>query len=123
MMSLPLNHLSYFQLKGEICAGLYGFSLFQFWPTIEKIEKIESNDWLITTSVSKSIQAKCIVIAAGAGSFVPRKLPINDIEYLEEKNILYAVRNKSILEGKKLLIVGGGDSALDWTNELSKLPM
>ncbi|MDB4860542.1 NAD(P)/FAD-dependent oxidoreductase [Alphaproteobacteria bacterium] len=87
---------------------------------VEKIEKLESNEWLILTSVNKSIQAKCIVIAAGAGSFVPRKLPIKDIEHLEEKNILYAVRNKSILEGKKLLIVGGGDSALDWTNELSK---
>ena len=72
------------------------------------------------TTVNKSIKAKCIVIAAGAGSFVPRKLPISDIAHLEEKNILYAVRNKSILEGKKLLIVGGGDSALDWTNELSK---
>ena len=87
---------------------------------VEKIEKLVSNEWLIVTSVNKSIQAKCIVIAAGAGSFVPRKLPIKDIEHLEEKNILYAVRNKSILEGKKLLIVGGGDSALDWTNELSK---
>ena len=87
---------------------------------VEKIEKLESNEWLIMTSVNKSIQAKCIVIAAGAGSFVPRKLPIKDIEHLEEKNILYAVRNKSILKGKKLLIVGGGDSALDWTNELSK---
>jgi len=87
---------------------------------VEQIEKLESNEWLLTTSVNKSIQAKCIVIAAGAGSFVPRKLPIKDIEHLEEKNILYAVRNKSILEGKKLLIVGGGDSALDWTNELSK---
>ena len=88
---------------------------------VEKIEKLESNEWLLTTSINKSIQAKCIVIAAGAGSFVPRKLPIKDIEHLEEKNILYAVRNKSILEGKKLLIVGGGDSALDWTNELSKI--
>ena len=87
---------------------------------VEKIEKLESGEWLIMTSVNKSIKAKCIVIAAGAGSFVPRKLPISDIEHLEEKNILYAVRNKSILEGKKLLIVGGGDSALDWTNELSK---
>ena len=129
---------------------------------VEKIEKLESNEWLVMTSLNqtiqakciviaagagsfvprkipikdieqfeeknilyavrnKSIQAKCIVIAAGAGSFVPRKLPIKDIERLEEKNILYAVRNKSILEGKKLLIVGGGDSALDWTNELSKV--
>lgn len=88
---------------------------------VEKIEKLESGEWLIITSVNKSIKAKCIVIAAGAGSFVPRKLPISDIAHLEEKNILYAVRNKSILEGKKLLIVGGGDSALDWTNELSKV--
>ena len=87
---------------------------------VEKIEKIESGEWLIMTSINKSIKAKCIVIAAGAGSFVPRKLPISDIAHLEEKNIFYAVRNKSILEGKKLLIVGGGDSALDWTNELSK---
>ena len=73
------------------------------------------------TSLNQTIQAKCIVIAAGAGSFVPRKIPIKDIEQFEEKNILYAVRNKSILEAKKLLIVGGGDSALDWTNELSKV--
>ena len=87
---------------------------------VEQVEKLKSNEWLLTTSVNKSIQAKCIVIAAGAGSFVPRKLPIKDIEHLEEKNILYAVKNKSILEGKKLFIVGGGDSALDWTNELSK---
>ena len=87
---------------------------------VDKIEKLESSEWLISTSLKKNIQAKCIVIAAGAGSFVPRKLPIKGIEQLEEKNILYAVRDKSILEGKKLLIVGGGDSALDWTNELYK---
>ena len=88
---------------------------------VEKIEKLESNEWLVMTSLNQTIQAKCIVIAAGAGSFVPRKIPIKDIEQFEEKNILYAVKNKSILEGKKLLIVGGGDSALDWTNELSKV--
>ena len=88
---------------------------------VEKIEKLESNEWLVMTSLNQTIQAKCIVIAAGAGSFVPRTIPIKDIEQFEEKNILYAVRNKSILEGKKLLIVGGGDSALDWTNELSKI--
>jgi thioredoxin reductase (NADPH) len=88
---------------------------------VEKIEKLESNEWLVMTSLNQTIKAKCIVIAAGAGSFVPRKIPIKDIEQFEEKNILYAVRNKSILEDKKLLIIGGGDSALDWTNELSKV--
>ena len=88
---------------------------------VEKITKLESNEWVVETSMHKKIQAKCIVIAAGAGSFVPRKIPLDNIDTLEKKNILYAVRNKSKLEGKKLLIVGGGDSALDWTNELSKI--
>ena len=88
---------------------------------VEKISKIENNEWLIETNLNKKIQAKCIVIAAGAGSFVPRKIPFENIGHLEEKNILYAVRNKSKLKGKKILIAGGGDSALDWTNELSKI--
>ena len=88
---------------------------------VEKIVKMESNEWLVETSLNKKLRAKCIVIASGAGSFVPRKIPLKNFDHLEEKNILYAVRNKSILEGKDLLIVGGGDSALDWTNELSKI--
>ena len=45
----------------------------------------------------KKIEARCIVIAAGAGSFVPRKLPLKNLENLENKNILYAIRNKSEL--------------------------
>ena len=82
---------------------------------------MESNEWLVETSLNNKIRAKCIVIAAGAGSFDPRKIPLENLDLIEEKNILYAVRNKSILEGKDLLIAGGGDSALDWTNELSKI--
>ena len=109
------------ELTDDLLAQVKPFKpVYHLSQQVEKIEKLESGEWLIITSVNKSIKAKCIVIAAGAGSFVPRKLPISDIAHLEEKNILYAVRNKSILEGKKLLIVGGGDSALDWTNELSK---
>ena len=54
------------------------------------------------------------------GSFVPRKPPIENIDKFENVNVFYAIRNKSIFENKKLLIAGGGDSALDWTNELSK---
>ena len=87
----------------------------------EKISKNKDNTWTITTSLGQSITAKCIVIAAGAGSFVPRKLPIKDIEKFENKSIFYSIRNKDFFKGKKLLIAGGGDSALDWTNELSKI--
>tara|TARA_B100001287_G_scaffold217982_1_gene186895 strand:+ start:238 stop:1251 length:1014 start_codon:yes stop_codon:yes gene_type:complete len=88
----------------------------------QQVEKIEKclNGWLIETSIGTKIEAKCIVIAAGAGSFVPRRPPVDNIEKFENKNVFYAVRDKSFFENKKLLIAGGGDSALDWTNELSK---
>ena len=110
------------ELTDDLLAQVKPFKpVYHLSQQVEKIEKLESNEWLVMTSLNQTIQAKCIVIAAGAGSFVPRKIPIKDIEQFEEKNILYAVRNKSILEAKKLLIVGGGDSALDWTNELSKV--
>jgi len=87
---------------------------------VDIIKKLENGEWLIETSIKKKIQAKCIVIAAGAGSFIPRRLPIKNIEKFEDKNVLYSVRNKSIFQNKRVLIAGGGDSALDWTNELSK---
>ncbi|MDP7196964.1 MAG: NAD(P)/FAD-dependent oxidoreductase, partial [SAR202 cluster bacterium] len=67
------------------------------------------------------IIARCIVIAGGSGSFVPRKPKINNFEEYEEKSVFYSVKDKSIFYGKKIVIAGGGDSALDWTNELASL--
>ena len=86
---------------------------------VDKIAKTETG-WIVETNIGTKVEAKCIVVAAGAGSFVPRKPPIENIENFENKNVFYAVRDKSIFSGKNLLIAGGGDSALDWTNELSK---
>ena len=88
---------------------------------VQKITKLETNEWLVETSINKKIQSKCLVIAGGAGSFVPRKIPLQNIDHLEGKNIFYSIRDKSKFKGGKLLIAGGGDSALDWTNELSKI--
>ena len=110
------------QLTDDLLAQAKPFKpVYHLNQQVEKIAKIDENEWLVETSQNTQLQAKCIVVAAGAGSFVPRKLPIENIENLEGKNIMYAVRNKSLLENKKILIVGGGDSALDWTNELSKI--
>jgi len=86
---------------------------------VEKIAKTEDG-WIVETNIGTKVEAKCIVVAAGAGSFVPRKPPIENIENFENKNVFYAIRDKSIFKNKKILIAGGGDSALDWTNELSK---
>jgi thioredoxin reductase (NADPH) len=62
-----------------------------------------------------------VVIAAGGGSFQPKRPPIQGIEPYEEKSIFYAVRKMDAFRGKKLLIVGGGDSALDWTLNLQPI--
>ncbi len=86
----------------------------------DSIEKIDDG-WKIVTSEGTTINARCIVIAAGAGSFVPRKPPIDTIAEFEGTSVFYAIRNKELFKNKKILIVGGGDSALDWTNDLATL--
>jgi len=95
--------------------------IFHLNQQVEKVEKLNNSEWVISTNQGKVIQAKCIVIAAGSGSFVPRKPPLKGIENFEGKNVLYSVKDKSIFKNKTVLIAGGGDSALDWTNELSKI--
>jgi len=68
----------------------------------------------VTTNLDTVIKCKSLVIAAGSGSFVPRKLPVSNGEEFENKNIFYSVKKRSNFEGKKILIAGGGDSALDY---------
>ena len=64
---------------------------------------------------------KCVVIAAGGGSFQPKRPPINGIEPYEAKSVHYAVRKMDAFRDKRLLIVGGGNSALDWTLNLQPI--
>ena len=74
----------------------------------------------VTTSEKNQFTAKNIFIAAGAGSFEPRRPPnIEDPDRFIGKGVSYAVRDKSLYEDKDVLIFGGGDSALDWTVDLS----
>lgn len=68
----------------------------------------------VTTNLDTVIKCKSLVIAAGSGSFVPRKLPVSNVEEFENKNIFYSVKKRTDFEGKKILIAGGGDSALDY---------
>jgi thioredoxin reductase (NADPH) len=80
----------------------------------------EESDWTITTSENNQFTAKNIFIAAGAGSFEPRRPPnIEDPDRFIGKGVSYAVRDKSLYADKDVLIFGGGDSALDWTVDLS----
>ncbi|MEZ5813777.1 MAG: NAD(P)/FAD-dependent oxidoreductase [Alphaproteobacteria bacterium] len=110
------------QLTDKLLEQIKPFSpIFHFQQMAESLEKTNDNKWKLTTDTGTIFIAPVIIIAAGGGSFVPKKPPIPGIEEYEGTSVFYAVREKSIFEGKKLLIVGGGDSALDWTINLHPL--
>ena len=92
---------------------------------VEKIDEISEEDinsWKVTTSEGKEFIAKSIFIAAGAGSFEPRRPPnIENPDRFLEQGVSYSVRSKEKFRDKNLLVFGGGDSALDWTLELSDI--
>ncbi|WP_138380525.1 NAD(P)/FAD-dependent oxidoreductase [Luteithermobacter gelatinilyticus] len=85
------------------------------------LRQLSSGHWRIETTRDVAIEAPVVVVAAGAGSFVPKKPPYPDLELFEEKSVRYAVKNMDNYRDKKLVIVGGGDSALDWVMNLYPL--
>jgi thioredoxin reductase (NADPH) len=85
------------------------------------LEKLPDGRWKLTTDAGTEITAKVIVIAAGGGSFVPKRPPIAGIEAYEGKSVHYAVRKMDAFKDKHVLIAGGGDSALDWTINLAPI--
>ena len=91
---------------------------------VEEITEIDHEDnkyWSVTTNEGTKLTTKNIFIAAGAGSFEPRRPPnIEDPDKFINKGVTYAVRSKSTYENKDVFIFGGGDSALDWCVELAE---
>ena len=89
----------------------------------ERVQAVskDNNIWKVETSKNKVFAASNIIIAGGVGSFEPRKFSIKDIEKFENKGVFYSVKNKNDFKNKKVCIFGGGDSALDWAIELSKI--
>ncbi|HEY5279532.1 MAG TPA: NAD(P)/FAD-dependent oxidoreductase [Pseudolabrys sp.] len=94
---------------------------FHLGEMVLKVEKLGEAQFRVVSDGDKTFECKCVVIAAGGGSFQPKRPPINGIEPYENKSVHYAVRKMDAFRGKNLLIVGGGDSALDWTLNLQPL--
>jgi len=92
---------------------------FHLSQRVEEISK-EQNNWKVVTTKKNIFLAPNIIIAAGVGSFEPRKFPIKETEKFENKSVFYSVKDKNFFKNKKICILGGGDSALDWAIELSK---
>ena len=74
--------------------------------------------WRVSTSKGVSIDCRAVVIAAGVGAFGPHRPPLENIEKYENKSVFYFVKNKELFRDKKIVIAGGGDSAVDWALNL-----
>ncbi|RAI32355.1 NAD(P)/FAD-dependent oxidoreductase [Rhodoplanes serenus] len=91
---------------------------FRLGEMVVSVEKIGDPLFRCTTDHGTVFEAKVVVIAAGGGSFQPKRPPIKDIEAFEDTSVFYAVRQMEVFRDKRLMIVGGGDSALDWVVNL-----
>jgi thioredoxin reductase (NADPH) len=113
-------------LAGELVDNLMK-QIEPFHPTFtlgeraEKLEKVADKMYKVTTSLGTELFAPVIAIAGGLGSFEPRKPPIDNIVHYENKGVDYIIKNPEKYKDKKILIAGGGDSALDWTIILAEI--
>jgi thioredoxin reductase (NADPH) len=94
---------------------------FHLGEMVEAVERIGNPGFRITTDRGKVFEARTVVVAAGGGSFQPKRPPVPGIEAYEGTSIHYAVRKMDEFRDKRLLVVGGGDSALDWTLNLAPI--
>jgi thioredoxin reductase (NADPH) len=87
----------------------------------EALERLPDNRFKLRTELGTTITAPVLVVAAGGGSFVPRKPRIDGLEAYEGKSVHYSVRQMERFRGRDLVIAGGGDSALDWVLNLQPI--
>lgn len=94
---------------------------FSLGERVDGLSRQEDGSFLLHTSDNTEIQAKVVVIAGGLGCFEPRKPAISNLEKFEGKGVVYMVKDPEHFRDKRLVIAGGGDSALDWTIYLANL--
>ena len=88
---------------------------FHLGQTVTVVERQDDGRFFVQTSKGTQFLTKTIFIAAGVGAFEPRTLKVDGLDKFEGSQLFYRVRNPADFAGKNLVIVGGGDSALDWT--------
>ena len=100
------------RLMEQIAPFSPGFTLGE---RAEIVEKDEEGQFVLTTNRGTKHRAPIIAIAAGLGCFEPRKPPVENLASYEDKGVEYIIKDPEFYRGKKVVISGGGDSALDWT--------
>ncbi len=107
-------------LAGELVANLME-QIKQFQPgftlneVAETIDKLDDGTFIVTTNKGTKHHANSVAIAGGLGSFEPRKPVLDTIEFFEDKGVEYFVKDPELFRNKRIVIAGGGDSALDWS--------
>jgi thioredoxin reductase (NADPH) len=97
-----------------------------FNPTYHLGQRVDGlqqteNGWRLTTSTGTVIEAKAVMIAAGCGAFGPNRPPLDGLEAYEGHSVFYMVTRKEVFRGKRVVIAGGGDSAVDWAVSLADI--
>lgn len=89
---------------------------------VESLTRLENDQrWLVETEKGLTIDAKAIIIAAGVGAFGPNRPPLEGIELFEGKSVFYYIKSRQDFANKRIVIAGGGDSAVDWALSLAEL--
>lgn len=88
---------------------------------VDHIEKISDKSFSVTTSKSNIIHCKAVIIAAGNGAFSPVKLKVTGIDKYEDRQLFYRIHHLEHFRNKNVVVLGGGDAALDWSLTLQKV--
>lgn len=94
---------------------------FHLGQRVDALQKMEDGRFQLITDTGTNFIAKVVVIAAGGGSFTPKRPPLANIEAYEGTSVFYSVRRMDDFRDKDVMVVGGGDSALDWTLNLQPI--
>lgn len=113
-------------LAGELVENLMA-QIAPFNPTftlgerVEELEKLSDGSFVVKTNMGTEVAAKVVVIAGGLGCFEPRKPELSNLEQYENKGVSYMILDPEKYRNKKVMLAGGGDSALDWAIYLSEI--